>query len=226
MSVPVNLYIDFMSQPSRAVLAYCICNNIPHVIKETRLMERANKTPEYKKISPSGKVPGMEHNGFTAFESHTILRYLSTLPEAKESWYPSDIKLRTRVDEYLDWHHTSIRFHSGAQVFYGVFAKNMGMDIKEGPNLKFHAKMLEAGFKLINDFFLANSDFINGFNNPTLADLSAYCEIIGMRLVNYDFSKYPKLDSWLKRMEQIEGLKEAHVKYNKVVKMLMERAKL
>ena len=34
----IKLYIDYVSQPSRAVLALCILNNIPHEIIETTMM--------------------------------------------------------------------------------------------------------------------------------------------------------------------------------------------
>ncbi len=35
--MPIKLYIDFISQPSRAVLCLCIINKIPVEIIETRI---------------------------------------------------------------------------------------------------------------------------------------------------------------------------------------------
>jgi hypothetical protein len=37
----IKLYIDYGSQPSRAVLALCLLNNIPHEVVETSLMTGA-----------------------------------------------------------------------------------------------------------------------------------------------------------------------------------------
>jgi hypothetical protein len=37
----IKLYIDYGSQPSRAVLALCLLNNIPHEVVETSLFKGA-----------------------------------------------------------------------------------------------------------------------------------------------------------------------------------------
>lgn len=38
----VNIYIDWVSGPCRAVLTFCQINNIPHNIVETRLNKKQN----------------------------------------------------------------------------------------------------------------------------------------------------------------------------------------
>jgi len=37
--MPIKLYIDYGSQPSRAVLALCIINKIPHEVIHISIME-------------------------------------------------------------------------------------------------------------------------------------------------------------------------------------------
>lgn len=37
MSAKIQLYLDYISQPSRTVLAFCLLNNIPHHIHEVRV---------------------------------------------------------------------------------------------------------------------------------------------------------------------------------------------
>lgn len=46
---------------------------------------------------------------FILSESHAILRYLQKSRKCADHWYPEDIKKRSMVDQYLDWHHTFIR---------------------------------------------------------------------------------------------------------------------
>ena len=41
-------------------------------------------------------------------ESHTIMRYLALTNNAGD-WYPTDLRKRAKVDEYLDMHHSSLR---------------------------------------------------------------------------------------------------------------------
>lgn len=52
----LKLYIDWGSQPSRAIVALCIHGKIPHNIIETRIFKGDNRSPEYKKINPDKKV--------------------------------------------------------------------------------------------------------------------------------------------------------------------------
>jgi glutathione S-transferase len=41
--------------------------------------------------------------------SVAILRYLSKTRQIADHWYPADIKLQAKVDEYLEWQHTNTR---------------------------------------------------------------------------------------------------------------------
>lgn len=40
----IKLYMDYMSQPSRAVWALCLIGRIPHEIKETRIAKLEMKS--------------------------------------------------------------------------------------------------------------------------------------------------------------------------------------
>jgi len=83
--IELEIYMDWMSQPCRAIVALCMFNNIKFTIKEVRLMKGENKKPEYTAISPDGKVPALreikkttegEEDVFVLLESHSIMRYL------------------------------------------------------------------------------------------------------------------------------------------------------
>jgi glutathione S-transferase len=77
--MPIELFIDWNSQPSRAVVSFCKMAKIPYTIVETPIMSGANRSPEYAKINPDRKVPAMREpeTGYTLFESHAIMRYLA-----------------------------------------------------------------------------------------------------------------------------------------------------
>ena len=59
MSRPVKLYIDWLSQPSRAVLALARLAGVNHEVNEIRLSKGMNKTEEYQLIHPQQQVPAM-----------------------------------------------------------------------------------------------------------------------------------------------------------------------
>lgn len=59
-------------------------------------------TPDYRAMNPNGRIPTIEDEGFTLWESHAILRYLAN-KWGSEPFYPSAPRARARVDQWLDW---------------------------------------------------------------------------------------------------------------------------
>lgn len=51
----LQLYIDFMSQPSRAVWIVFKMLKVDFQVKETRIMNGDNRKPEFLKLNPLGK---------------------------------------------------------------------------------------------------------------------------------------------------------------------------
>ena len=67
-----------------------------------------NKTPEYLRMNPTGLVPTIDDDGFTLWESHSIVRYLAAKHGAGTLW-PTDVKARADVDRWMDWTHSFSR---------------------------------------------------------------------------------------------------------------------
>jgi glutathione S-transferase len=58
-------------------------------------------------------------------------------------------------------------------------------------------------FRFFEKFWLKESLFIGGMTLPSIADLSAFCEIIQLQIIQYDFSPYPKISAWIQKMISI-----------------------
>ena len=57
-------------------------------------------TPEYLKLNPNGKVPTLQDDGLTIWESNTILRYLASRAGL---FYPADPGKRSEIERWMDW---------------------------------------------------------------------------------------------------------------------------
>lgn len=57
-------------------------------------------TPDYLKLNPNGKVPTIQIDGLTIWESNTILRYLAS---KAGRFYPADPGKRTDIERWMDW---------------------------------------------------------------------------------------------------------------------------
>jgi len=203
----LTLYVDFMSQPSRSVVLFCLENKIPHKIQLIQLMKGENKTPQFAAMNPNQKVPLIDDDGFFVYESHAILRYLANTRNTADNWYPKDIKARTIVDMYLDWHHANTRFGAAGLTFAKVFGPKMGTPAQQLElKVKEVEPVLKNSLKLINET-LTKRKFLCG-DKISIADLLAANELEQLVLIKFDYSAYPKVDSWLKSIRQLPNWNE------------------
>lgn len=214
---PITLYVDFISQPSRAVLAFCKFNNIPHEVIETRVLKGQNRDPEYAKKNPLKKVPALKEDDFYLSESHTIMRYLCNTRNVADHWYPKhDSRKRALIEVYLDWHHTNTR--RCAQFIVSQEYPNVDFVKKLNLNTETERKAVAYTLKCMEQNFLKNHKFIYG-DEMTLADLSACCEIMQLKMINFDFSPYPIVVAWLERCMDNAVMQEVHSTLFKLVKL-------
>jgi glutathione S-transferase len=90
----IKLYIDYMSQPCRAILIFCGLAKIPIEITEVNLSSGAHLKPPCSTLNPSRRIPFIidtTEQDFLVFESEAIVRYLSAkFLTAKNPLYPRD----------------------------------------------------------------------------------------------------------------------------------------
>ena len=129
---PVNLFIDYFSQPSRAILTLCNLENIPYRVVETRLAKGDTLSQKFKQINPRGQVPAIIHNDRPIIESGAILRYLCNefLPEDNQFYPRSNQEKLAEIDQYLNDHYHTTRLVAG-YIFATLFAKPLGVKMPE-----------------------------------------------------------------------------------------------
>lgn len=214
------LYADYMSQPSRAVMSLCYAADIPFKLIEVRVLKGETFSEDFKKISPSQTVPTLVDGKITLYESHSILTYLATKYSVADNWYPKDLKYRSLVNNYLHWHHLNIRFGCGMYLFNKYAApKYYGRSSEDLEQLTTEKR--DEAFGILNET-LAKGLYVAGTPFVTIADLSAYSEIIALKWTKFDFSKYPSLEKWLQEMGNSKPIQESH----RVFEKFLPRVKL
>ena len=106
----LQVYGKGISQPARAVIWFCEIANIPYDSIEVNVAQARSKRADYiRYVNPIGRIPAIKDtNGVIVYEAAAILQYLSDRYNSR--LYPTDLKRRAKVDEYLHWHHEHTRF--------------------------------------------------------------------------------------------------------------------
>ncbi|XP_006019954.1 glutathione S-transferase theta-2B [Alligator sinensis] len=209
----VELFLDLLSQPCRALFIFAKKNNIPFELKHVDLLKGQHMTEEFDKVNALRKVPALRDGAFTLAESTAILLYLSRKFKTPDHWYPSDLQKRARVDEYLSWQHTAIRA-AGCKVYLSKVLLPLITGKPFCPEKVERAiEELNVALKQFEEKFLEDKPFIAG-SEISLADLVAVVEIMQPVGAGYEiFKPRPKLAEWQGRVEEAIGkelFQEAH----------------
>ncbi|WP_375777087.1 glutathione S-transferase family protein [Bradyrhizobium sp. ma5] len=76
--------------------------------------------PAFLAMNPHGRVPVVQDDGTTIWESHAILRYLAARHGNGRFW-SDDPVIRARVDGWMDWSQTALQPDFLGGVFWGFF---------------------------------------------------------------------------------------------------------
>ncbi|XP_043571399.1 glutathione S-transferase theta-2 [Chiloscyllium punctatum] len=203
--LPLRVYFDLLSQPSRAVLIFLRRTGIPHVEKPVALRKGEQRSPEFTKLNPNQKVPVIVDNGFVLTESVAILKYLATKYDIPQFWYPVDSMQRAKVDEYMAWQHATVRYHASKVFILEVLIPRMTGQPLDETKLNKALAELNGTLDILESMFLKDQAFLCG-DEMTLADLLAICELMQPLGANRDILKdRPKLIAWRNRVQSALG---------------------
>ena len=159
-------------------------------------------TPEYRKINPTGLVPTIDDDGFTLWESHTIVRYLCAKHSAGKLW-PADLKARADAERWMDWAFT-----------FQNAMRNVIWGLIRTPPEKRDAKAIDEGktktFALlpILEQTLARQPYVAG-RDFTMGDIPIGCEVQRYMRVPIERPAFPAVQAWFERLCQ----RPAYVKH-------------
>ncbi|XP_053443052.1 glutathione S-transferase theta-1 isoform X1 [Nycticebus coucang] len=209
----LELYLDLLSQPCRAIYIFAKKNRIPFEMRTVELLKGQHLGDAFAQVNPLKKVPALKDGDFILTESVAILLYLTRKYEVPDYWYPQDLQARARVDEYLAWQHTGLRRNCLRALWHKVmFPVFLGEPVPP-QMLAATLSELDVTLQLLEDKFLQNKAFLAGAH-ISLADLVAITELMhpvgaGCQV----FEGRPKLDAWRQRVEVAVGkdlFQEAH----------------
>eukprot|EP00744_Colponema_vietnamica_P006680 GILI01009685.1.p1 GENE.GILI01009685.1~~GILI01009685.1.p1 ORF type:complete len:271 (-),score=56.61 GILI01009685.1:34-813(-) len=228
-----RIYAFSLSQPSRAVLWAAYIHNLDFDFYEVDYKGGEASSDEYYKKFAAGGAPALEVkcdgtelgpantvdlSTFRITECGAILTYLAEANNWGDVYpmYPMDLfkgplshaalQQRARIQQWLLWKESSLRFAT-VEVFRRVVAAKMqGKDVasalSEEEQKTVQQKWKDAMLTMTYGG-LKQHAFIAG-DTMTIADLVLYCEIDQIYYAGlFDFKAWPEVYAWIERMQQV-----------------------
>jgi len=220
----LKVYVDLMSQPCRALVLFLRANNVKYDEVSIAIRSGEHQTEEFSKINPIQRLPAISHDGFNLSESVAIFEYLAKEVPIADHWYPRATKSHARVTEFLNWQHMNLRFF-GSMYFRNRVLKAKGTQ-GDGEGALGKTSTLDMGFEMVlgqmEEIWLSKSPFVNGFDEITVADLLAVCELEQPVIAGYDYSKdHPKIVEYMRRVRQ--RMNPEYDNVHKIVRTITEK---
>ena len=215
----MKLYHDPLSAQSRAIRCFLIDEGIPFDEEVIDLASGDQFAKGYDKVNPNRQVPVLEDDGFFLTESSAILRYLAD--KYSSLAYPEGLQARARVNEALDWFNTGFLF---GFCYFGVYLRIVP-DFS-ALNATTHADLGRLGAAKTQKYMTVLNGQMLGSRACVCGDEISIADYFGAALVNmgtaigFDFSTYPNVAAWIRRMKQRPGWEPAHAGFNGLVSAL------
>ncbi|CAN9512817.1 unnamed protein product [Ophioblennius macclurei] len=201
----LQVYLDLLSQPCRAVHILLTCTGIPHTVRTVALRKGEHRSAEFTELNPMNKVPVVVNDGFILTESDAILKYLVTKYKVPEHWYPQQPERRARVDEYTAWHHSNTRPHAARVFILEVLLPSQTGVPVDKERLSRAVAQLDNTLDHLENMFLRRQPFLCG-DDVSIADLLAVCELMQPLGGDRDVLKdRPQLQRWRSRVKAAVG---------------------
>jgi glutathione S-transferase len=175
---------------------WCVAElGIPYERIDAGMQYGVVNTPEYRRMNPTGLVPTIDDEGFTLWESHSIVRYLCAKHSAGKLW-PTDLEARADAERWMDW---AFAFQSAMRnVFWGLIRT---------PPEKRDAKAIEEGkaktiaLLPVLEQALARQPYVAG-NALTMGDIPIGCEVQRYMRVPIERPAFPAVQAWFERLRE------------------------
>jgi glutathione S-transferase len=170
------------------------------------LAKGQQRTPEYLRMNPMGKVPTLDDDGFFLTESHAIMAYLADQTPG-QTLYPTDPRARADVNRWMFWNAHHFAPAVGILGFENMVKRFVGggdPDPKEVARGEGLVKQL-AG---VLDAHLATHPFLHG-DALTLADIAVATPLIATVPAKLPVSGFANLQAWYGRLQALDAWRQA-----------------
>ena len=201
----LKIYGFDFSSPANKVRMCANALGLEYEYIQVNMREGEHKSDKYLAVNPAGKVPAIDDDGFTLFESNAIMKYFCD--KSSSSYYPKDPLKRAIVDQWCDFVSIHIHMAFVRVTFNKIVAPQMGFDVDE--------RSLRDGQVFLGQFLpviegqLGKTELLAG-DELTIADFCLLATVDPAEMIELDLTPYPKLNAWRENLRAQEFYQNVH----------------
>jgi len=194
MEKSLKIYHYELCHTSVFLLSFLKLSNIPFEAIHIDMSKNEHTTPEHTKINPLQQIPLMiEDDSFSLTEANAIMRYLAETRCGESHWYSKDPKQAALINRLMDWSWSTE--NTCIDLFMALSVRDYKLNPDEARNnIK---KVLDP----LENHLLGDKTYLGG-ENMNLGDMTLMVNLMRLRVVGYRFADFPKVDAYLKRLEE------------------------
>jgi len=212
----LKIYGADLSAPANKVRMAANALELEYEYVRVSIRDGENRTEEYLKMHPAGKVPVIDDDGFVLFESDAIIKYLAA--GQASPLYPSDNQQRALIDQWMDFATIHVGGAMGRVVFNRIFASFARVPVDE--------RSLNDGLKFLNRFLpvvdrqLAKAAYVAG-EQFSLADIVLLATLDPAEAAEVDLASYAHITKWREALRQKDFYTQCHQSYGEALQKMM-----
>jgi len=164
-----------------------------------------NRDPWYLAMNPNGLVPTIDDDGFTLWESNSIVRYFAARYGGAAGIYPQDPRVRADAERWMDWSLGALN-QEMRTIFWQLV--RTPTDRRDGPLIE-QSRLAVAELWRRLDGVLASRAYVAG-DRFTVGDIPVGTWVYRWYALPIERPELPNLKAWYERLTRREGYR-AHV---------------
>ena len=199
MTAPIELW--FWPTPNGWKITIALEEmGLPYEVKPVNIGAGEQFSAAFQAISPNGRMPaiidpaGPDGKPLSIFESGAILQYLGA---KSGQFYPTDVRARAEVDQWLFWQVGGLGPMAGQTHHFRQYAPAMIKDQRQiAYGVRRYTDETHRLYGVLNARLL-DRDYVAG--DYSIADMAIWPWILP-KLQGQDLAEFPHLAAWMKRV--------------------------
>ncbi len=162
-----------------------------------------HKRPDFLALNPNGRVPVLQHNGGTLWESNAIMCHLSDVTGA--GLWPHDAR-QVEVLRWLSWDAAHFTRHGGTLYFEHLIKRALGMGAPDADVVKSATAFFEASAQVL-EAHLRDRRFLVG-ETLSVADFATAVALPYAKEARIPLEGFPAIRRWHERLNDLAAWRE------------------